>query len=195
VESGTVAGNETKRKAVFLDRDGTINEEVGYLAKPEDLALINGTADAIKLLNDAGFAVIVVTNQSGVARGYFTEDDVTKVNDKMLFELNMKGAYVDGIYYCPHHPDFGDGIDCDCRKPNTGMVKKAVEELGIVIDGSFVVGDHKGDIELGKNVGAKTVLVLTGHGKEEENKLKDEGIIPDHTAEDLLSAVEYILKS
>jgi D-glycero-D-manno-heptose 1,7-bisphosphate phosphatase len=195
VESGAIAGNKEKRRAVFLDRDGTINEEVGYLAKPEDLVLIDGAAEAIKLLNDAEFAVVVITNQSGVARGYFTEDDVTKVNDKMLFELNMKGAYVDGVYYCPHHPDFGDGVDCDCRKPKAGMISKAEEELGISIDGSFVVGDHKGDIELGKNIGAKTVLVLTGHGGEEEEKLKKEGITPDHTTEDLLLAVKYILKS
>jgi D-glycero-D-manno-heptose 1,7-bisphosphate phosphatase len=190
--------DKTNKRAVFLDRDGTINEEVGYLAKPEDFVLIDGAAEAIKLLNDAGFAVVVVSNQSGVARGYFTEEDVMKVNDKMLFELNMKGAFVDGVYYCPHYPDFGDekyGIDCDCRKPKPGMVEKAKEELGISIDGSFVVGDHRGDIELGKNIGAKTVLLLSGHGAEEAEKLKAEGIVPDHTADDLISAVKYILGS
>ncbi|MBN1574379.1 MAG: D-glycero-beta-D-manno-heptose 1,7-bisphosphate 7-phosphatase [Deltaproteobacteria bacterium] len=189
---------KTNKRAVFLDRDGTINVEVGYLARPEDFVLIDGAAEAIRLLNDAGFAVIVVSNQSGVARGYFTEEDVMKVNDKMLFELNVKGAFVDAVYYCPHHPDFGSGeygVDCDCRKPKAGMVKKAEEEFGVSIDGSFVVGDHKGDIELGKNIGAKTVLLLSGHGAEEAEKLKAEGIVPDHTCEDLLSAVKYILGS
>ncbi len=185
-----------KRRAVFLDRDGTINVEVGYLSKREDLVLIEDAADAIKLLNDAGFLVIVVTNQSGVARGYFTEDDVMAVNDKMLFELNVMGAFVDAIYYCPHHPDFGDekyGIDCNCRKPNVGMVAKAQDEFEIDIKESFVVGDHKGDIELGKNVGAKTVHVLTGHGVEEGKKLEEAGIVPDHTSDNILSAVQYIL--
>ena len=190
--------SEKNKRVVFLDRDGTINVEVGYLAKPEDFVLIDGAAEAIKLLNDAGFAVVVVSNQSGVARGYFTEEDVMKVNDKMLFELNMKGAFVDAVYYCPHHPDFGDEeykVDCDCRKPKTGMVEKAKEELGISTEGSFVVGDHKGDIELGKNIGAKTVLLLSGHGAEEAEKLENEGIAPDHTADDLISAVKYILES
>jgi len=187
-----------KRRAVFLDRDGTINVEVGYLSKREDFVLIEGAADAIKLLNDAGFLVVVVTNQSGVARGYFTEDDVMAVNDKMLFELNVAGAFVDAVYYCPHHPDFGGekyGIDCDCRKPNVGMIVKAQEKFEIDISESFVVGDHKGDIELGKNAGAKTIHVLTGHGEEEGKKLAEAGIVPDCTSENLLSAVQYILDS
>lgn len=190
--------SETNKRVVFLDRDGTINVEVGYLSRPEDFVMIDGAAEAIKLLNDAGFVVVVVSNQSGVARGYFTEEDVMKVNDRMLFELNVKGAFVDAVYYCPHHPDFGDEkykVDCECRKPKTGMVEKAKEELGISTEGSFVVGDHKGDIELGKNIGAKTVLLLSGHGSEEAKKLGEEGITPDHTAKDILSAVKYILGS
>lgn len=187
-----------KRRAVFLDRDGTINVEVDYLSKREDFVLIEGAAEAIKLLNDAGFLVVVVTNQSGVARGYFTEDDVMAVNDKMLFDLNVVGAFVDAVYYCPHHPDFGGeeyDIDCNCRKPKVGMVVKAQEEFEIDINESFVVGDHKGDIELGKNAGARTVHVLTGHGVAEGKKLEEAGIVPDCTSDNLLSAVQYILKA
>jgi D-glycero-D-manno-heptose 1,7-bisphosphate phosphatase len=187
-----------KRRAVFLDRDGTINVEVDYLSKREDFVLIEGSAEAIKLLNNAGFLVVVVTNQSGVARGYFTEEDITKVNDKMLFDLNVAGAFVDAVYYCPHHPDFGGekyGIDCNCRKPKVGMVEEAQGEFEIDINESFVVGDHKGDIELGKNAGARTVHVLTGHGVEEGKKLEEAGIVPDHISDNLLSAVQYILDS
>lgn len=186
-----------KRPGVFLDRDGTINEDVGYISDPDDFQLIPGSAEAIARLNGEGFVVIVVTNQSGVARGYFTEDDVLTINNKMVGELEKVGAYVDGVYYCPHHPDFGDEgyrLDCECRKPGTGMVKKAAREFNIDVKRSFVVGDHRGDLELGRNAGAKTIMVLTGHGREERKKMEGDGIAPDHIADDLSSAVGYILE-
>ncbi len=186
-----------KGRAVFLDRDGTINEEVGYLSDPEGFVLIDGSAEAISRLNRAGLFVVVVSNQSGVARGYFTEDDVKRVNDRMIEELEKAGAGLDGIYYCPHLPEIGDGkygIKCHCRKPMPGMIEEAERKLPIDVSRSFVVGDHAGDIELAHNVGATSIFVLTGHGGEEYDKMIEKGIIPDHTADDLLSATDIILK-
>lgn len=162
------------KQAVFLDRDGVITEDPPHYAhKPEQLKLIPGAADAIRSLNGMGVAVIVITNQSGVARGYYTEEDVTIYNQALERELEKKNAYVDAIYYCPHHPEFGETkykIDCNCRKPNTGLLQIAAKEHCIDLEKSFVIGDKLSDIESGKGVGCKTVLVLTGHGgKELEN--------------------------
>jgi D-glycero-D-manno-heptose 1,7-bisphosphate phosphatase len=186
-----------KRRAVFLDRDGTINEEVGYLSNPEEFVLIDGSAEAVLKLNQAGLLVVVVSNQSGVARGYFTEDDVKRVNEKMTEELEKVGARLDAIYYCPHHSEFGDEkyrAECNCRKPMPGMVEEAKRKFDIDVSRSFVVGDHAGDIELAHNVGASSIFVLTGHGREEYDKMKEKGIVPDYTADNLLSAVAIILK-
>ena len=186
-----------KRRAVFLDRDGTINEEVGYLSDPGGFVLISGSGKAVLKLNQAGLLVVVVSNQSGVARGYFTEDDVRRVNDRMIEELGRFGARLDGIYYCPHHPEFGDEkyrVKCRCRKPMPGMIEEAKREFDIDVSRSFVVGDHVGDIELAQNVGASSIFVLTGHGGEEYDKMIGKGIIPDHTAENLFSAVDIILR-
>ncbi|MBN1880895.1 MAG: D-glycero-beta-D-manno-heptose 1,7-bisphosphate 7-phosphatase [Deltaproteobacteria bacterium] len=187
---------KAKRRAVFLDRDGTINVEVGYLNDPEELELIPGAAQAVARLNDAGFIVVVVSNQSGVARGYFTEEDVHAVNRRMVEVLGREGARIDGIYYCPHHPEFGDGEyrkDCGCRKPNTGMVKRAIDDLDIDISRSYVVGDHLGDVLLGVNAGARSIHVLTGHGITEREKLIEHGIATAYLARDLADAVEHIL--
>jgi len=185
-----------KKRAVFLDRDGTINVEVGYLSDPDDLELIPGAARAIARLNDAGFLVLVVTNQSGVARGYFTEEDVHAVNRRMTEVLESHGARIDGIYYCPHHPEFGGETyrkDCECRKPNTAMVKQAMDDFDIDISRSYIVGDHLGDVLLGVNAGARPIHVLTGHGDHEREKLKDRGIDTAYLADDLTEAVEYII--
>jgi D-glycero-D-manno-heptose 1,7-bisphosphate phosphatase len=185
-----------EKRAVFLDRDGTINVEVGYLSRPEDFVLIAGSGQAIRRLNEAGFVVVVVSNQSGVARGYFTEEDVGSINERMVRDLGLHGARLDAIYYCPHHPEFGEGDyrrECDCRKPSPGMVEQAVRRFGIDVKKSFVVGDHRGDIVLGRNVGATSIFVLTGHGSEELEKLTQEGTIPDHVAADIGAAVDYIL--
>ncbi len=184
------------RRAVFLDRDGTINVEVGYLHRPEDFALIDGSGPAIRRLNEAGFLVVVVSNQSGVARGYFGEDAVARVNEKMEVELDRFGAHLDAIYYCPHYPEGTVEAyrrTCDCRKPEPGMILKAREELDIDVSGSYVVGDHRGDVLLGKNVGARSILVVTGHGTEELDKLRGEGIEPDYVADNLAQAVDHIL--
>lgn len=175
--------------AVFLDRDGTINEEVGYLDNPADLRLIPGAAEAIRLLNDAGVPVIVVTNQAGIGRGYFSEARVKAIHERLAKLLAAHGAHLNAIYYCPHHPDDG----CDCRKPNPGMLKRAAEEHGIDLGRSFVVGDKVSDVEAGRRAGCRTVLVLTGYGTEAQEMFKRLDFQPNFTARDLLEAVRWIL--
>ncbi len=155
----------TGLKAVFLDRDGTINEDTGYLHRVEDLRLIPGAGQGIAMLNKAGFLVVVVTNQSGIARGYYGEGDLKRVNQEIERRLACSGARVDGWYHCPHHPQFTEG-GCVCRKPGTAMVERACRELGIDPQASFVVGDSARDMELASRVGAQGVLVLTGKGEE-----------------------------
>ena len=184
------------RRAVFLDRDGTINKEVGYMRRMEDLVLMEGAGSGIRLLNKSGYKVVVITNQSGVARGFFNEIFVRKVHEEMARRLSKSNAYVDRWYYCPHHPTEGKGeyrVECSCRKPSRGMVDLAIKELGIVPEESFVVGDSIRDLEIAWRVGAKPVLVLTGYGKETLSLL-----LPDqkerlpHIAYDLFDACEWI---
>jgi len=175
--------------AVFLDRDGTINQEVEYLDDPQELRLIPGAAEAIRLLNEAGVPAIVVTNQAGVGRGYFLEARVKAIHQQLAKELAMHGAYLDAIYYCPHHPDEG----CACRKPNPGMLKRAAEEHGIDLGQSFIVGDKVSDLEAGCRAGCRTVLVLTGYGAEAQEAFKRSDFQPDFTARDLLEAARWIL--
>lgn len=187
-----------KNIAVFIDRDGTVTEEVGYLNNVERLKLIKGTSHAIKLLNKKGLKAIVVTNQAGVARGYFPEELIHKAHERLKKLLSRSGAYLDGIYYCPHHPDGNNEKYrkiCDCRKPNPGMIEMASDELDIDINRSYVVGDKLSDVSLAHNVGAKGILVLTGYGKGELEYLSGEfKQKPDYVAEDLRDAVKWILK-
>ncbi len=181
-------------RAVFLDRDGTINEEIGYLSDPEKVCLIPGAAEALVRLKMAGFRLVVVSNQSGVARGLFTEDDLHKVNLKLADLLEAKGAKVDAYYFCPHHPRHGEMVDCECRKPKTGMAVSASEKFGIDLSSSYFVGDKATDIELGKNAGGKTVLVLTGFGSEEKALLEEKGMAPDMVSESLPEAADWIIE-
>jgi D-glycero-D-manno-heptose 1,7-bisphosphate phosphatase len=184
-------------KAVFLDRDGTVNEEMGYINHLERFRLLPRTGEAIRLLNEQGIKVVVITNQAGVARGYFSESLVHQVHQKMSDLLNEEGAYLDGIYYCPHHPDAGKAPyrqRCRCRKPQPGMIEQAVRDLDIDCSKSYMVGDRGIDIEFGRKVGTKTVLVLTGYGKGEwEYFGKEWDVRPDHVARDLRDAVQWIL--
>jgi D-glycero-D-manno-heptose 1,7-bisphosphate phosphatase len=180
-------------RAVFLDRDGTINEEIGYLSDPEQVALIPGAAEALLRLKSAGFMLVVVSNQSGVARGLFTEDELHKVNLKLSNLLEQKGASVDAYYFCPHHPHHGEMLDCECRKPKTGMAVSASEKFGIDLSRSYFVGDKATDIELGVNAGGKTVLVLTGFGNGEKALLKEKGIEPDMVSANLPEAADWII--
>ncbi len=181
-------------RAVFLDRDGTINEEIGYLFDPDKVCLIPGAAEALVRLKGAGFMLIVISNQSGVARGLFTEDDLHKVNHRLSHLMEAKGAKVDAYYFCPHHPRHGEMVECECRKPKTGMATAAAERFGIDLSSSYFVGDKATDIELGKNAGGKTVLVLTGFGNEEKSLLQDRGIEPDMISASLPEAADWIIE-
>lgn len=162
------------KKCIFLDRDGNINVEKDYLHKAEDFEFESGAAQAIKTFNDLGYIVIVVTNQSGVARGYYGEDDVIELHKHIDNELTKIGAKVDAYYYCPHHPRVSGkyGIICECRKPGLGMFLNAQEDFDIDFSNSIVVGDKISDIESAVRLGMKPVLVKTGHGNKELSKLK-----------------------
>ncbi len=185
------------KPAVFLDRDGTICDEVGYVNHVDRFRLYPWSAPAICRLNEVGLPVFVVTNQSGVARGYFPEELVRQVNSLLVRSLADRGARLDGIYYCPHHPDGRERAFrklCDCRKPSPGLLKRAALDHSIDLATSFVVGDRYLDIETGFRVGARGVLVLSGYGKGE---YLYQGATwprpPDHVATDLAEAAEWIL--
>lgn len=172
------------RRGVFLDRDGTIIQERGYLSDPETIELIPGATRAICLINRLGLAAVVVSNQSGVARGYVTLAQVEAIDRRLRLLLEQEGAFLDGMYYCPHLP--ADG--CTCRKPEPGMLQKAAEELQIDLPGSYLAGDKTADIDTIHRVGGKGILVLTGYGRGEQG-----GIPPDFVARDLLEAAYWIL--
>ncbi|MDO8482053.1 MAG: HAD family hydrolase [bacterium] len=182
--------------AVFLDRDGVINEELGYQHNHEDIRMIAGSAGAIRRLNELSIPVIVVSNQSGVARGYFPESHVGKFNDALSKELKKEGAHIDKFYYCPHHPE-GKGNykkDCDCRKPKPGLLFQAAKEMNIDLKRSVITGDKASDIGAGVSVGSKTVLVMTGYGKKEWSTWNKQ-YKPNHVALDLSEAVKWLLAS
>ncbi|MCX5837847.1 MAG: HAD family hydrolase [Deltaproteobacteria bacterium] len=215
---------EKRPAAVFLDRDGTINEEVGYLDRMEKLQLIPGAAEAIRLINKSGMKAVVVTNQSGVARGVFDEVLVEKTHDYLRDILRADGALIDAFYFCPHHPTEGR-VEylkiCDCRKPSPGMLLRAVEELRIDPNRSYMVGDTLKDIEAGARAGVQGILVRTGYGEEAAAQLgpdeesqkngdmmphrapiekagpeREVGIVrPVYVAGDLLAAVKWILRN
>jgi D-glycero-D-manno-heptose 1,7-bisphosphate phosphatase len=179
------------RRAIFLDRDGTILDEVGYLNHISRFRMLPGAAAAIRRLNLAGVPVIVVTNQSGVARGFFREEMVGKIHERMALELGAAGAHVDGIYYCPHGTEKG----CDCRKPFPGMLTRAAEEHGLEISGSGLVSDRYDDIAMGHAAGCFTVLVMTGYGRGEYEWNQERWAHqPDFVAEDTGHAVDILLR-
>ncbi|MGH9727018.1 MAG: D-glycero-alpha-D-manno-heptose-1,7-bisphosphate 7-phosphatase [Candidatus Acidiferrales bacterium] len=180
-----------KRRAVFLDRDGTISEEMGYVNHLSRFIIFPYAAAAIRRLNRAGLPVIVVTNQSGAARGFFPESLVDKVHEKMKVELAAGGARVDGIYYCPHIRD----NNCSCRKPIPGMLEQAAREHGLELSNSVLVSDRYDDISMGQSVGCRSILVLSGYGRGEyEWHRNDWPRQPDDVVEDLTAAVELILE-
>jgi len=187
-------GRGRRLPAVFADRDGTLNHEVGYLASVERLRLIPGTAAAARRLRAAGFAFVVVTNQSGVARGLMTEEDVRAVNAAIVGRLGAGGA-PDAVYYCPHHPDVGAPPlrrRCRCRKPGTGLVRRAVRRLDLDLARSYCVGDGAGDVVLAAALGVRAVLVLTGHGRRTRRTL-DPGVPVAHVAANFRAAVKWII--
>ncbi len=184
-------------KAAFLDRDGTINIDKGYIGSPHEIELIPGAAQGIRLLNDAGYIVFGVSNQSGVARGFYGIEDVLAVNSRVAELLSIQGARIMEIFYCPHHPrgkvpEYS--IVCDCRKPRPGMVHAARQKHGFAIADAIVIGDKICDVELGRNIGARTGLVTTGFGAEEKIKIDcGEAPAPDVFAPNLLKAVIALL--
>ncbi len=188
------------KTAVFLDRDGTITKGTHLITSPEELKLEEGAVDGIKLFNTIGLKVIVVTNQPQIARGLCSEEDVNKINQKMLQELSNHCTKVDAVYFCPHHPEMHPDVpehakryrvDCECRKPNTGMLKQAAEKFDIDLSKSFVIGDRTVDVQTGKNAGCRTILVKTGVAGED----KKYNIAADYEAEDLLQAAKIIKNS
>lgn len=190
-QNGVVQSKNLKRpqKVIFLDRDGTINRHIGFLRKPEELELLPGAAEAVKLINSSGYLAIVITNQPVIARGEVTVDELNVIHNKLETELGKQGAYIDGLYYCPHHPDKGYAgevvalkIDCDCRKPKPGLILRAAEDFNIDISRSWMIGDDGRDIGCGKNAGCKTALIG-----------EDQSLGADVMADSLLSAVEQIL--
>lgn len=177
-------------KAVFLDRDGTINIEKNYLYKTSEFQFLPGAVDAIRNMNRKGYKIIIITNQAGVARGYYTEQDVENLNEWMKRILFLQDVFVDDIFYCPHHSEYGSDkyrIDCDCRKPRPGLIKKAIEKHNICPNISFTIGDKESDISAGKSVGTKTILVRTGYGS---NILKSRA---DFICKDLLEAAVRVI--
>jgi len=179
------------RKAVFVDRDGTINEESGYLFRKEECRFIPGALGAIAQLNNAGFPVVVITNQSGIARGYYSADDLEQLHLHMADEIAAAGGRIDGWYYCPHHPDYpAEAAQCDCRKPLPGLLQRAARELGIDLASSWMIGDKLADISAGVAAGCQTILVRTGYGSSEALSAPEGQLILD----DLGAAATHIIK-
>ncbi len=190
-------GGVGSRPAVFVDRDGTLTDEVGYVNHPTRLRLLPRSAEAIRRLNEAGIAAFVVTNQAGLARGYFSEEVLTAVNAALVARLKDEGAYLDGIYVCPHHPTDGEPpyrAVCDCRKPKPGLLYRAAADHGLDLSQATLVGDRPSDLVPARAVGARSVLVLTGYGLGEWEYRRSTFLVqPDHVAADLLEAVDWVL--
>jgi D-glycero-D-manno-heptose 1,7-bisphosphate phosphatase len=185
------------KRAVFIDRDGTLSEEVGYINHASRFRLFPYAASAVKHLNENGWLAIVITNQAGVARGYFTEDTIQTVHEAMTKDLKSNGARLDAIYYCAHHPSVGEPpyrFDCDCRKPKPGLISRAAQEFDIDLSESWMVGDRYSDVELARNAGMKSMFVMSGYGRGEwEHQRQNWTQQPDQVAENLLEAVRLIV--
>jgi len=180
-------------KVIFLDRDGTITEEKDFISKVEEIKFLPGSKEALKILQGLGYKLVIVSNQSGIARGIMTVEQVEKVNSFILKELAKEGIKIEGIYYYPHHPD----ENCDCRKPRTGLIKRALQDHHLKLKGAWVIGDKLSDVLLGKNIRGKSILVLTGYGQETKQKIESDSEVydwqkPDYIAKDLFEAASFI---
>jgi len=173
-------------KAVFLDRDGTLNVDTGYVHKIEDFRLYDGVIEALRLLKD--FKLFIITNQSGIGRGYYKEEDMHNFNKMLLNELSRNYIRIEKIYFCPHAPE----EKCDCRKPNTKFINEAKKEYKLNLKECWVVGDHPSDILMAKKAGCRSVYVLTGHGQKHIGEAKDKA---EFIATNLLKAAQYILRN
>lgn len=182
-------------KAIFLDRDGTINEDPGYLGDPEKVKLFPGTGKALSLLkNKLNFKLVVISNQSGIARGLISETNVQAVNTKINDLLKPDNAEIDAFYYCPFHPDFSTKEEIECRKPSPVLIFRASRDLNLELNGSYFIGDTPADILCGLNAGLKTVLVKTGYGTESFSILQKQNIFPSFVAENISDACNIIYK-
>ena len=177
------------KRAVFLDRDGTINVDVGYLSDPDGLVFIRGAKEAVRLLKKKGFFVFIVTNQSGVGRGYFSLDKLKAVNEKLLHEFSKSEIHIDGVHYCPHHPK----EKCKCRKPHPKIVKDIARKFRLDLEHSYFIGDKLSDVQTGKNAGSRTILINTDDSSLIEKE--EDWTPPDFIAKDLKEAVRWIVKS
>lgn len=187
-----MAQRAQRHRAVFIDRDGTLIREKNYLHDPAKVQLITGAVAALRSLRAHGYKLVMVTNQSGIGRGYYTVNDMHRVHEHIQHELGKHGAAFDRIYFCPHHPE----KPCQCRKPNLGMVRKAQRTLSLDLKRSFTIGDHAGDFILGQRMGGKGIFVLTGHGRlvlEEKLHTKAINDVPDKIVRNLPAAVRWIL--
>lgn len=178
--------------AVFLDRDGTINIDPGYLSSPDEVILFPDTGKALSKIKNLKFKLIVISNQSGIARGKLKKENVDSVNMKINDLLSVDKVKIDAFYYCPYHPDFSTEEESSCRKPSPKLIFQAVEELNINLLKSYFIGDSVSDIECGMNAGIKTILVKTGNGKESFSILQKENKMPTFVAENILDASNYI---
>jgi len=185
-----------KKRAVFLDRDGTINADVGYPGEYGQIKIYPYSFQALRKINAAGFLAVVVTNQSGIGRGFFSEAALADIHRRMIAEFAARGARVDAVYYCPHY-DLSDDpryrMDCSCRKPHPEMGRRAAAALGLDLSRSYMIGDKVEDVQFGLNIGATPVLVRTGFGPSAEKKLQDAGTRPAAVKDDLLEAVNWIM--
>jgi D-glycero-D-manno-heptose 1,7-bisphosphate phosphatase len=186
-----------KRPAVFIDRDGTISEEVGYVNHPSRFQLYPYSFEAIRLLNDENWLAIVITNQAGIARGYFSEDVVKQIHEQMMRKMDEARVRLDAIYYCAHHPTVGEPpyrLDCNCRKPKAGLIERAARDFEIDLPSSWMIGDRYSDIELARNAGLNSAFVLSGYGRGEwEYQRTGWQHQPDLVSENLLESVKQIL--
>ena len=184
------------KPAIFFDRDGTLNEEIGYVNDPARIRLLPGAPEAVAAARNAGFITVIISNQSGIARGLITEEQAQAVNARVCELLQAFGSPVDGVYYCPHHPQGKVekfSTVCDCRKPQPGLLQQAAAELGIDLRESFVIGDKASDVESAAGVGATGILVRTGYGNDQADEILQRRIKVAHVADGVQQAVEWVV--
>lgn len=183
--------------AIFLDRDGTLIEDAGYLSDPAGIKFLPGSLEALKMFREAGLKVALISNQSGVARGFFEEETVLAIQEEIAVRASEAGAFIDAMYFCPHHPEGKIGRyrrSCACRKPEPGMILEAARDLGVDLARSFLLGDKVSDMEAAKRAGCRAVLVCSGEGRETLEILKTRGEFPELVADDLMEAARLILE-
>lgn len=196
-EARTEDERDEGRPGIFVDRDGTLIREVGYLAAVEEVKLLPGAAAAVRRANTLGIPILLVTNQSAVARGWLTEGALTKIHEHLVRLLRREGARLDGLYYCPHHPDGTVAeyrLVCPCRKPRPGLLLRAARDFRLDLGKSVMIGDKLIDVEAGRRAGTLTVLVETGYGRQQMEDPRFAEMQPDHQAADLAAAVEWYLR-